>query len=176
MFMLLTLAGCSGESFLLPGRGTRYPLPSTAPAFAPATIRVHPLTHLEPASGDVPRDKCLVILHVEFRDEAGDPIKALGSLLVELYRPEGGASPGLETRSISWDLSALSDVAVNASRFDPATQTYRLPLIADRWVLAFVGKDGPLPPDSPGYLRLRAVLSVREGATTRVLSDEYLLR
>lgn len=99
-------------------------------AFAPARLRVHPLTHVEPA-GD---GASILVLHVELRDRFGDNVKGLGLLRVELLGPEAGTSATLTRTRVEWDVADMGDPATNSRRFDTATRTYRVPLEAPAWV------------------------------------------
>ncbi len=84
--------------------------------FAPAMMRVHPLTHSEIYDGQT-----RVVLHVEIRDGWGDTIKGVGRVSVRLRR--SGASTIGET-GVNWDID-LRDLATNVSYFDSVTRTYR---------------------------------------------------
>ena len=84
--------------------------------FAPAMMRVHPLTHTEVFDGQT-----RVVLHVELRDGWGDTIKGVGRVSVRLRR--SGASTIGET-GVNWDMD-LRDLATNVSYFDSVTRTYR---------------------------------------------------
>src|SRR6187399_1229649 len=54
--------------------------------FAPATLRIHPLTHIDTGerSQHPQTQACEVVLHFELLDRFGDSVKGLGSLSVEL--------------------------------------------------------------------------------------------
>ncbi len=93
--------------------------------FRPATLSFHPLTRVD--SADV---NTMLRVLVEFRDEGGDPVKAIGLLEIE------ASSPGVETRNAPWTFD-LSDPELNERLFDPVTQTYRL-RIENPWI-------GPAP-------------------------------
>lgn len=91
--------------------------------FAPASIRIHPITHLNVGNDGQP----MIILHVEFRDFWGETCKGVGSIVVELYRPSAGPRAGLEVQELVWEVD-LTDLQRNARLYDPATRTYRLQL------------------------------------------------
>lgn len=125
------LAACAG-----PGTwGSTRPLTPTTGlradhnAFAPVAIRVHPLTHL--ASGLA---EPAIICHIEMTDRWGDPVKALGILQLQLYRPQGGLNASTAEQILLWD-APLQDERYNASVYDPATRTYRLQLAGlPQWI------------------------------------------
>jgi hypothetical protein len=140
----------------IPGEG-----PITNP-FVPASMIIHPLTRLDTdASG-----KRWLYCHIEFRDSWGDPVKATGKLDVELYRPSG--TRGLGRQETVWTID-MADLDQNASLYDPATRTYRLPLENPPAWLSQPTPEGP-------RARLRAVLvtgGAREGE--RILEAEFPL-
>lgn len=141
-----------------PGSG-----PVTNP-FVPASMVIHPLTRVDADA----KSRQWLFCHVEFKDSWGDTVKAVGKLTVELYRPTGPRSAGLGRQELVWTVD-MSDLERNASLYDPATRTYRLPLenpptwLTDR------------TPDQPRG-RLRAVFvtgGAREG--TRTLEAEFVV-
>src|SRR4051812_29835024 len=91
------LAGCRGitpgdPNPTVSGANPRSPRTSRYP-FAPASLRVHPLTHVdlvEGEKGSAPTSE--VVLHFELLDRYGDAVKGLGIVNVELYRPGPGAN------------------------------------------------------------------------------------
>ena len=102
-----------------PGLGSRTVLPSDPQGpFAPASIRIYPLTHV----GEDQHGRHALILHLELRDRWNDAVKGIGHARVVLSQPGTTADP------TQWDVD-LSDLVRNASLYDPATRTYRLPLI-----------------------------------------------
>jgi hypothetical protein len=134
--------------------------------FAPASIRVHPLTHAERDSAG----KVWIICHVELKDAWGDTTKGVGQLQVQLYRPSGSPGSGIGTQELKWDTN-LSDLKNNAALYDGPTRTYRLPLEnAPEWIMGEEGKEKP-------RVRLRAVLGTRGPAgEKRVLQDDYVMQ
>ena len=92
--------------------------------FAPVTLRVHPLTHLErDSSGDV-----FLLVHVQLRDRWLDVCKGVGSIQFQLFEPTGLGGSGQEKQVLRWEGIDLYDLDKNASFYDPATQTYRFSL------------------------------------------------
>jgi hypothetical protein len=142
--------------------------------FAPATLRIHPLTHVDTGerSQQAKTQGCEVVLHFELLDRYGDSVKGLGSLSVELYKPGPGMTPGIETQELTWDIPGMDDPDQNSRRFDSATRTYRIPLSAPRWVF-----DAVSPARGPGWVKVRAVLTIPvEGGEPRYLEDEYVIQ
>jgi hypothetical protein len=139
-----------------PGSG-----PITNP-FVPASMVIHPLTRLDSdASG-----KRWLYCHLEFRDSWGDSAKAAGKLELQLYRPSG--TRGLGRQELVWSVD-LADLEQNASLYDPATRTYRLPLESPPAWLSQPTAEGP-------RAHLRAVFTTggpREGE--RKLEAEFPL-
>ena len=133
--------------------------------FAPATVRIHPLTHVQKD----PDGKVWIICHLELKDAWGDTTKGIGQVEVQLYRPSGGPGSGIGTQELKWPTD-LSDLKNNAALYDPPTRTYRLPLQnAPAWVAGEDGKERP-------RVRLRVVLATRgPGGEKRVLQGEYVI-
>lgn len=132
--------------------------------FVPAQLIIHPLTRLDNDS----TGKLWLYCHVEFRDAWGDTIKAVGKLQIQLYKPVGGRASGLGSQELVWNVD-LGDLEQNASLYDPATRTYRLPLENPPAWTARAGRDG-------ARARLRAVL-VTPGprGERRTLESEFAL-
>jgi hypothetical protein len=152
---------------------TALPAVEGAPAFSPATMRIHPLTHIERvAQAGLPAGQCTVVLHLELKDRFGDSVKGLGTLRLELFKPGAGVSPGIESQALTWDVDDLAEPEGNSRRFDQSTRTYRIPLVAPAWVAAWGSKDATGA--TQGWLKLRAVLTTTEGPE-RYLEDEFVL-
>ncbi len=134
--------------------------------FAPATMTIHPLTRIDKD----PAGKMWIYCHIEFKDSWGDTVKATGKLDIQLFRPTGGSTSVLGTQELVWKVD-LSDLEKNASLYDPATRTYRLPLENPPAWLAQPSADADAP-----RARLKAVFSTpgaRNG--TWMLEDEFAL-
>jgi hypothetical protein len=162
--LLCGLASCE----TVPGSATGpRPGQTVVNAFAPASIRVHPLTHLDRDADGRP----MILLHLELRDSWGDACKAVGTVVVELYRPSQGVTSGLERQELVWEID-LSDLDINRTLFDPATRTYRFQLTdLPGWVT--------VDPNDVGSrrLRLNAVLTTTGvSGEQAVYDDSYVLR
>ncbi len=94
-------------------------------AFAPARMRIHPLSHVDAPAGVGPR----VVLHVDFEDRFGHPVKAAGAMQIKLLEPERRANGASELDDVSrrWE-PAFTDLAANSQLYDPTTRTYRIEL------------------------------------------------
>lgn len=139
--------------------------------FSPASLRVHPLTHLErDADGQV-----YLLTHIQLRDRWSDVCKGVGAIQFYLYKPTGLGGAGQEEQVLLWEAS-LYDLNQNAVFFDPATQTYRFRLsdLPD-WVQQMApGGDPSLI--GPGRFRIivRLTTPTLDGGEA-VLADEFVL-
>lgn len=96
-------------------RGPSEPSVTTIPwPYAPATVRVHPLSRLVPgADGSAPRQ---AEIRVQCLDPEGDATRTTGTLWLRL-------GTGERARIVERD---LGDPKVNREDWDPVTRTYRL--------------------------------------------------
>jgi hypothetical protein len=104
--------GCRGGTGVWVEKNVLYP-------FAPASVRIHPLTHLD-------RDKdgkAVLICHIQLLDPWGESVRGVGNLKVSLFGP-GRSVP---TQDALWSFD-LNDLKTNNAMYDPATRTYRLQL------------------------------------------------
>lgn len=157
------LAGCPGAQNV---PGVLQPDQPIVNPFAPTSIRVHPLTHLDIGDDGQP----MIILHVELRDFWGEACKGVGSVVVELYRPSTGPRAGLEVQELVWEVN-LTDLQRNARLYDPATRTYRLQLAnLPNWISVD-------PNASTGRrVRLNVTLTAPDDKGNQiVLDDAYVL-
>lgn len=141
--------------------GTGAPGLSGANPFAPTTLRIEPITRIEPENGGA-----RIELHIELTDRFGDDVKAIGILRAQLLRVGADLDPAGAARVANWEID-LSDPEVNASYYDPVTRTYRASLTgAPAWAAQ---------PGSGGRPLIRAsFLPSGPGAPEGiVLSDEY---
>ncbi|MBX3382743.1 MAG: hypothetical protein KF864_04440 [Phycisphaeraceae bacterium] len=169
---LLPLHGCAPR-----GNGPQVPAPpGSVAAFAPVSLRIHPLTHVDAAAGikdATAADKTRIVLHFELKDRFGDNVKALGTLRVELLKPGSGATPGIESRELTWDVAEFADPDENFKRFDTPTRTYRVLLNAPRWVGDSLADRNHR--DAPGWVKLRARFEPI-GQQGLMFIDEYVLQ
>ncbi|HEX2836909.1 MAG TPA: hypothetical protein VHN77_02150 [Phycisphaerales bacterium] len=144
--------------------------PADVIAFAPRSLRVHPLTHVDIQD---PGGDGLLILHVELRDRFGDSVKGIGQLSVDLSsgEPGTGFAQGSETR-VRWDVPDIADPETSSRRFDPATRTYRIPLKSPAWVSRWLSDENERR-GGPESLTLRVTFTPTAGEDRRVLTDEY---
>jgi len=85
-------------------------------AYAPNTIKVHPLTRMRvPDNKD---EEPFVVVHVAFLDGDGFSCRGVGELRVEVNSNEN--------RMLDEELIDLRDSETNRNRFDPVTRTYQL--------------------------------------------------
>ncbi|MFK7760044.1 MAG: hypothetical protein AB8C13_08860 [Phycisphaerales bacterium] len=87
--------------------------------FAPAEMRIHPLSHFEQVGDD-----SRIVLHMEVRDGWGDTIKGVGRVTVRLRRSDALT---MGTSGVRWDID-LRNLATNVSYFDSVTRTYKFVL------------------------------------------------
>ena len=112
--LILIATGCATT----PG-----PARSDAAMFAPVTMRVHPIfTDIKDWSGDQRIDGIEALL--EFEDQFGDPTKASGNTIFELYeyRPNHPDSRG-ERVSNPW-VGSLRTLADQQARWNRTSRTY----------------------------------------------------
>ncbi len=152
LLILAALVGCDAS------RGGKAAGPTdpqwTESPFVPVGITVHPLTRLvSQAEGQWTIDA-----HIEFRDAAGDEVKATGRLVLELYREMGAVMEKSGRQRILQWATDLSDLRENSRAFDRVTRTYRFELSGI-----------PETAGPSGGLRLRALLERRDGLR---LTDE----
>ncbi len=155
LLVFSTLGGCGalGPSGTIVGGASE--------AFAPASLRVHPLSHVE-VGPQTAVSGPIIVLHVELKDRYGDTVKGLGRLQVLLYKQGEGQS---EVQDLRWDVAQMSEPDANARLFDPATRTYRLQLDAPAWV-----------GQATGWIKVRAVLAIETPEGERLLSDEFVMQ
>lgn len=162
------LAACTPRSTIRPqgsSDDTLHAIEHPGP-FAPVSLRIHPLTHIETG----PTGEPTIICHVEFKDRWHQAVKAAGPLEIQLYRPAGGLQADMDRQDVRWPLP-LDDLERNADWYDTVTRTYRFQL------------DLPpgLVPSGSGskdvVVRLHAVFAARTAEGGEVtLHDDYMMR
>lgn len=122
--LLLTLGAalpaCSIRPRLIPD--TRR---SEAMAFPPVSMEIHPLSRIQAQDG---RRRAVIDAHIVFTDQAGDEVKSVGMLRIELYRERGPVEGLGERDQIERWAVDLTDPTVNADAYDRVTRTYRFRL------------------------------------------------
>lgn len=155
---VMVSAGCG-----VIGGAERWEGDATVGPFAPARLRLHPLSHLERDEAGLPKR---LVCHAEFQDRWFDSVKACGVMEVQLYR--GSTTPGMDEQVAKWTVD-LTDLEANARWFDPVTRTYRVQLDLPAWTERA----------TTGSMRLRGeyVPQMKEGEATEVrLRDELVVR
>lgn len=170
----LVLVSLLGACDSPPRMGT--PAPSEVPLntwpFAPATLRIYPLTHLE--RGD--DNKGRIIAHIELKDRWGDSTKGVGGLRLALYGPGQGQPGGASVQLAKWEIN-LADMAKNAALFDPATRTYRVQLTGVPEWIGRLAVGGDAAKGLVSSVTIQATLSI-VGPDGRVadLKDEFVVQ
>jgi hypothetical protein len=138
--------------------------------FAPRTVRVFPLTHVDIGPDSQPR----LIVYVELRDRWGDSAKDVGTVEIRLYGPRDASNPaGAEVQASKWEID-LTNLERNAAFFDPATRTYRFQLAkAPDWLRPFAAPKSEQRAAGPEKCTIQIVFTTSDG---RTMSDDYLLR
>lgn len=119
-FVSAGLPGCRTPA-AVPASGERGELWNP---FAPASMQVYPLTHLD-------RDddgRARIVAHLDLRDAWGESVRGVGMLRILLYRRAEELSGRLDQQELAWDID-LNDLELNTSFYDRATRTYRVPLV-----------------------------------------------
>jgi len=115
--LLCVLAGCS--SSLTPMRRTS----DESAMFGPVSMRVHPIfTQVKDFNGDADTDGIEAL--VEFQDQFGDPTKASGKIIFELfeYRPYNPDPRG--NRLVNPWIGQLTNLDEQRARWNRTSRTY----------------------------------------------------
>ncbi len=135
--------GSSGERFQLDAASAQWP-------YAPASIRVHPISRIK---YDRATGQAIVQARIEFLDPDGFSTRGVGKLTISLTGP---SDEGVMLMSkTEWECD-LNDLELNRQYYDEVTRTYQVTLKLTPQI------DVPFEP------RLRAVLDTPQG---RTLSD-----
>jgi len=164
------LAACDSAPRMGNPAPTEVPL-NTWP-FAPASLRIYPLTHLERGEDNKGR----VIAHVELKDKWGDTTKGVGALRLAMYGPGQGQPGGPSVQLAKWEIN-LSDMTKNAALFDPATRTYRVQLTGVPEWIGRLAVGGDAAKGLVSSVTVQATLSI-VGPDGRVadLKDEFVVQ
>lgn len=118
LLLLIAAGGCQSEP--VSGRGAE-------PMFAPAAMRIHPIfTRLRDWNGDDKPDGVEAL--IEFQDQFGDPTKAAGRVVFELYdyRP-GWPDPRGSRLAEPW-LGSLLSAAEQRQHWNRTSRSYSFQL------------------------------------------------
>lgn len=171
LLLTLPLSGCIHPRLTnAPGAVSTPPTfrASAVGPFAPASLRVHPLTHLERALDD----QVYLLVHIQLRDRWSDVCKGVGLMQFQLYQPTGLGGSGQEEQILRWEAD-LNDLERNAVFFDPATQTYRFSLRdLPAWIQQ-MAPGGDRSAMGPGKFRIQARLTTPtpEGPETVLVGE-----
>lgn len=141
---------------------------ATVGPFAPASLRVHPLTRLERD----PERGVFLVVHVQLHDRWSDICKGVGVMHLTMFQPTGLGGSGLESQVARWSVD-LWDLDKNAAFFDPATQTYCFRLTGvPEWVEAMAPGSGRTSAE-PRKFRIQARLTTAtpEGAESVLVGE-----
>ena len=112
----LVLAGCASHS----------PVPRSpgdAALFAPVSMRIHPIfTQVKDWTGDGKPDGIEALL--EFQDQFGDPTKASGTVIFELYNYRRGDADPRGERVVNPWVGSLQTLADQQARWNRTSRTY----------------------------------------------------
>lgn len=99
-------------------------------AFGPTSMRLHPVfTRVKDWTGDGQADG--VEAMVEFQDAFGDPAKAAGRIIFELYDYRAGQPDPRGPRVANPWVGALLTLQDQRDRWNRASRTYTFPLMVD---------------------------------------------
>jgi hypothetical protein len=158
-------AGC-GVRPQAPYAGIRVDPSAMVNPFAAVAMEIHPLTRVDRDA----QARLWIVCHIELRDVWGHPVKGIGDLEIQLYRPIGGRLSGVGIQELTWDIN-LTDMERNASLYDAATRTYRLPLRdAPAWLA-----EAPEAPGGRGLLRAQLSTVGPQGEPLS-LTHEFVLQ
>lgn len=159
----VVLIACAAGTGCRMGDGTWIEMGVPYP-FAPASVRIHPLTHLDQTDdGEI-----LLVCHIELLDPWGESVRGVGNMKVSLFGP---ARP-VSTEDAVW-LFDLNVLKTNNTLYDPATRTYRLQLIdLPAWVIEMGSETG----SSASGSIVAELTMVGTGGQTIVVRGQELLR
>jgi hypothetical protein len=115
--VMVLLAGCGGSPPPIPRSA------NDAALFAPASMRIHPIfTQLKDWTGDNRPDGVEALL--EFQDQFGDPTKASGTVIFELYDYRKGNVDPRGQRVVNPWVGSLQTLAEQQARWNRTSRTY----------------------------------------------------
>lgn len=164
----VSVGGCGWDPYrsLPSSTGADDPAPSAAAqALSPRTLVISPLTSIR--RSETAEDQ--LVVHLAILDGFNQPVKALGTVMIELTRPvrhaDDGSPIGGEDATTRWEID-LRDPEVNAAAFDGfVTKTYALRL---------GGLPGGETAPTGGWATVKATFTVVDGGwgDSRVLTAE----
>jgi len=156
---LLLIAAICSASCGIQSKGSgnpNYPARTQMHPLAPQEMEFHPLTRLVRREGEQP----IIEAYLQFSDQWGHNIKALGELAVVLgYATADEASSAGLQQLMRWQLDLRSGEA-NAQRYDRVTRTYRIVL----------GAGAAIPPQARSLV-LEATFITEDGRRLRAEFD-----
>lgn len=124
--MVLLLIGCQ-ETIQTADTITARPQPRDEAAFGPTSMRLHPVfTRLKDWNGDDVPDGIEAM--VEFQDAFGDPTKASGRIIFELFEFRAAQPDPRGPRVANPWVGSLSTLVEQRDRWNRASRTYTFPL------------------------------------------------
>lgn len=116
----MILAGCSQPKL-------DEPAPPEASLFGPAGMRIHPIfTEVKDWNGDGRLDGIEVLL--EFNDRFGDPTKAAGTVMFELYNYRQGEPDPRGRRLVNPWVGSMTTESEQRARWNRTSRTYTFQL------------------------------------------------
>lgn len=135
----------------------------------PDRLAIHPLTRI----GTDAQGKPVIVCHFELRDSYAQPVRALGIVRVELFRPGSEFADGSQIQDLVWR-NDLTSAEENAKHFDGlVTRTYTLSLGGlPEWLLAWREGEGGAGAVSP---TIRVTFFTGEETPEGELTDVFRL-
>ena len=116
--LMFSLGGCGGTPIAPVPRS-----PDAAALFAPLSMRIHPIfTQVKDWTGDGRPDGVEALL--EFQDQFGDPTKAAGTAVFELYDYRKGSVDPRGERVVNPWVGALQTLPEQQARWNRTSRTY----------------------------------------------------
>lgn len=121
LFSALLLLGCATRQPVIMEEAT------PSPMFKPAAMRLHPVfTQIRDWTGDGRPDGIEAM--IEFQDQFGEPVKAQGSAVLELFDYRPGYPDPRGQRLVNPYLAALDNAAAQRAHWNRATRAYSFQL------------------------------------------------
>lgn len=121
LFSALLLIGCATHQPEIPNDQ------APAPMFKPAAMRLHPVfSQIRDWNGDGKPDGVEAML--EFQDQFGEPVKAMGNAVFELFEYRSGYPDPRGQRLVNPYLATLDNAAAQRSHWNRAGRAYNFQL------------------------------------------------